>query len=328
MTQLKTAQLGASKSSRAKLGARKTTTGGRRFLGRRPIWLITPAVALLGFVVALPALLDIYLSFFDVNLSTLTTWYAAPFVGLDNYVHALTDSNAIETSALQALWVSVSFSVLTTAIATPIGFLAALSVNDKFMGRTFFRSWFLVPYVIPIVVTAMVFRTMFMNHTGLVDQVLKWIGLSNGNTYWLLGPNTFWAMLIVEVWVVWPFSYLMVSAGLTSIDADLHEAAELDGAGYVARLRYIVFPEVKGILFLSILLSTIFHLGNFTLPFVMFGNPPPANVDVLPINIYYRAFTSSQYSIAAATAVIMLIVLAIPGYIYIRRTRLAGGSEG
>lgn len=296
-------------------------------LGVRPLWLLVPAVVLLGVVILLPAALDVYLSFFNVNLTTLSEWYAAPFVGLGNYVEAITTSNAIESSALYSLWLSAAFSVLTTVIATPIGFLAAMVVNDRFRGRAFFRSWFLVPYVLPIVVTAMVFRTMFMNKTGLVDQALKAMHLANGNTYWLLGPHTFWAMIIVEVWAVWPFTYLMMSAGLTSIGSDLFEAAELDGASYRARLRYIVLPDLKGILFLSILLSTIFHLGNFTLPYVMFGNPPPANVDVLPINIYYRAFTSSQYSIAAATAFVMLVVLAIPGYIYLRQTRLSGDTS-
>jgi multiple sugar transport system permease protein len=305
------------------LGPGRVTT---KRLGRRPLWLVIPAAVLLFLVIVLPALLNIYLSFFNVNLSTLSTWYAAPFVGLQNYITALTTSNSIEGSALNSLWISIAFSVLTTAIGTPIGFFVAIAVNHRFRGRTFLRSWFLVPYVLPIVVTAVVFRTMFMNGTGLIDQVLAALG-GNGKTYWLLGGTTFWVMLIVEIWAVWPFSYLMVSAGLTSISEDLYEAAELDGAGYLARLRFIVLPEIKGILFLAILLSTIFHLGNFTLPFVMFGNPPPAAVDVLPINIYYRAFTSQQYSIAAATAVIMLIVLAIPGYIYLRRTRLAAGNE-
>jgi multiple sugar transport system permease protein len=295
--------------------------------GRRPLWLLLPAVVLLAVVVALPALLDGYLSFFNVNLTTLRNWYSAPFYGLQNYFDAITNSNAIEGSALHALWLSVSFSVLTTAVATPLGFAAALAISDKFRGRAFFRSWFLVPYVIPIVVTATVFRTMFLNGTGLIDHMLKLLSITNGNTYWLIGPNTFGAMTTTEIWAVWPFSYLMVMAGLTSISPDLYEAAELDGAGYIAKLRYVVLPEVKGILFLSVLLSTIFHLGNFTLPYVMFGDPPPSNVDVLPIDIYYRAFTSSQYSVAAATAVVMLVVLAIPGYIYLRQTRLATGQE-
>lgn len=308
-----------------------TGTGGSRGRtrrrARRPLWLLLPALVLLAVVVALPALLDGYLSFFNVNLTTLRNWYSAPFYALQNYADAITNSNAIEGSALHALWLSVSFSVLTTAVATPLGFAAALAVSDKFRGRVFFRSWFLVPYVIPIVVTATMFRTMFLNGTGLIDHILKALSITNGNTYWLIGPNTFWAMTITEIWAVWPFSYLMVMAGLTSISPDLYEAAELDGAGYIARLRYIVLPEIKGILFLSVLLSTIFHLGNFTLPYVMFGDPPPSNVDVLPIDIYYRAFTSSQYSVAAATAVLMLIVLAIPGYIYLRQTRLATGQE-
>lgn len=291
---------------------------------RRPTWLALPAGILLIVVVALPALLGIYLSLFNVNISDLDHLFSAPFVGFGNYVQALTDQGSTGATALHAIVISVGFAVLSTLIATPIGFVVALSVSHRFTGRAAFRSFFLVPYVIPTVVTASVARVMFLNGSGLVDQTLSHLGLASRNMYWLLGPNTFWAMLATEVWIVWPFTYLMVLAGLTSVPRELYEAVELDGCGHFGKLRYIVLPHVRGVLLLSVLLSTIFHLASFTLPFVMFGNPPPADADVLPINVYYRAFTSGQYGIAAATAVIMLVVLIIPGYVYIRQTRLRG----
>ena len=292
--------------------------------GRRPTWLVLPAAVLLVVVVLLPALLGVYLSFFNVNLTNLTDWVAAPFVGLANYGDALV-RNSLYGTAAHALAVSLEFACLATAIATPIGVLVALSVSHRFRGRAAFRSWFLVPYVIPGVVTATVARTMFINGTGLVDRVLGFLG-GNGQAYWLLGSKTFWAMLATEVWSVWPFTYLLVLAGLTSVPQELYDAAELDGAGYRAKLTYVVFPQIKSVLLLSILLSTIFHLSNFTLPFVMFGNPPPSNVEVLPINIYYQAFTSSQYSLAAATSVLMVLVLAVPGWVYLHMTRLRTGD--
>lgn len=293
---------------------------------RRPTWLALPAAILLVVVVALPALLGIYLSFFNVNISDLDNLFAAPFVGFGNYVQAFTNPGTTGATALHAIMISVGFAVLSTLIATPIGFAVAVSVSHRFTGRAAFRSFFLVPYVIPTVVTASVARVMFLNGSGLVDQALSHLGLASRDMYWLLGPNTFWAMLATEVWIVWPFTYLMVLAGLTSVPRELYEAVELDGCGHWGKLRYIVLPHVRGVLWLSVLLSTIFHLASFTLPFVMFGNPPPADVDVLPINVYFRAFTSGQYGIAAATAVIMLVVLIIPGYVYIRQTRLRDGA--
>lgn len=283
-------------------------------------WLVVPAAVLLTLVVVLPALLGAYLSFFNVDLENLGNWVAAPFAGVSNYVNALVQQTIYGT-ATHALIVSLEFSCLATAIATPIGLLTALSVSHRFHGRAAYRSVFLVPYVIPGVVTATVARAMFVNGTGLIDRAIAAFG-GNANTYWLLGSKTFWAMLAAEVWAVWPFIYLLVLAGLSGVDRDLYEASAIDGAGYSAKLRFVVLPQIRSVLLLAVLLSTMFHLANFTLPFVMFGNPPPSSVTVLPIDVYYQAFGTQQYGLAAATAVLMVVVLAVPAFMYLRLTKL------
>jgi multiple sugar transport system permease protein len=167
----------------------------------------------------------------------------------------------------------------------------------------------------------MVGRMLFANGTGLVDRALAAVGL-NGSTYWLLGPNAFWAMLIVEIWTAWPFTYLMVLAALSGVPHELYEAVELDGGGSWAKLRFVVFPHIRGLLFLSVVLSAIARLGSFTLPYVMFNNPPPESVAVLPINVYFRAFSTFQFGYAAATGLFMMAIVAVPAYFYIRATRL------
>jgi multiple sugar transport system permease protein len=295
-------------------------------VGRRPIWLAVPAALLLLVVVGVPVGLNVYLSFFDITISNLSHWLSAPFAALRNYGSAITSPTTGAVSAVDALVVSIEFSVVTTVIAAPIGLLVALSLNHRFRGRAALRSVYLVPYVLPTFVTAVVARMMFMNGSGLVDKALALVHLGGPSTYWLLGPNAFWAMVATDVWASWPFIYIMALAGLSSVPADLYEAAEIDGAGYKAKIRWIVLPQLRNVLALALLLSTIYHFGNFTLPFVMFGNPPPAPVDVLPIDIYYRAFTSFQYGIAAATAVLTLAVMAVPGYVYLRMTRLASSG--
>jgi len=162
-----------------------------RVLGSRPMWLVWPSIVLLVVIIGIPLLIAIYISFLNLDQYTLKSWIQAPWVGLANYVTALTAGNVIGASALTSLGVSVGFSLLTTLFITPIGILAALTVNTQYRGRTLVRSLYLVPYVIPTFVTALVWRQMFLNGTGLVDRFLAGIHVANINTYWLLGPNSF-----------------------------------------------------------------------------------------------------------------------------------------
>jgi len=296
--------------------------GRRGILGGRPMWLMWPSVVLLVVIIGIPLLIAIYISFLSLDQYTLRSWIQAPWIGLGNYVTALTAGNVIGASAVTSLGVSLGFSLLTTVLITPIGILAALTVNTSYRGRTFVRTLYLIPYVIPTFVTALVWRQMFLNGTGPVDRFLAAIHVANINTYWLLGPNSFWAMVIADVWASWAFIYIMVLAGLQSISNDLYEAADMDGANSWQKLTRIVLPQLRHILGLALLLSTLNHFNNFTLPFVMFGTPPPLQADVLPLNIYVSSFQLFNFGLGGAMSVMTLIIMLIPGFLYIRALRL------
>lgn len=290
--------------------------------GRRPLWLMWPSIVLLVVIIGIPLLIAAYISFLNLDQYTLRSWIHAPWVGLSNYISALTSGNVIGASALTSLGVSLAFSLLTTLLITPIGILAALTVNTQFRGRTLVRALYLIPYVMPGFVTALVWRMMFLNKTGLVDRFLAAIHVADINTYWLLGPNSFWAMVIADVWASWAFIYIMVLAGLQSISQEVYEAAEVDGATSWQKLTRIVLPQLRPLLGLALLLSTLHHFNNFTLPFVLFGTPPPVQADVLPLNIYISSFQSFDFGIGGAMSVITLILMLIPGLVYIRALRL------
>lgn len=289
---------------------------------RRPLWLMWPSLVLLVVIIGIPFLIAFYISFLNLDQYTLRSWIQAPWVGLSNYVSALTAGNVVGASTLASLGVSVAFSLLTTLFITPIGILAALTVNTRFHGRAFVRALYLVPYVMPTFVTALVWRMMFLNRTGLVDRFLAFTHLGNINMYWLLGPNSFWAMVITDVWASWAFIYIMVLAGLQSIPSELYEAADMDGANSWQKLTRIVLPQLRHILGLALLLSTLNHFNNFTLPFVMFGTPPPVQADVLPLNIYVSSFQLFNFGAGGAMSVITLVLMLIPGLLYIRALRL------
>jgi multiple sugar transport system permease protein len=296
--------------------------GRGRTAGDRPLWLMWPNIVVVLLIVALPFLIAVYTSFLSVDQYTLRQWVGAPWVGFENYVEALAGSNVLSVSALGSLGISVAFSVLTTLIITPIGILAALTVNTNFKGRALLRSLYLVPYVIPTFVTALLWRMMFLPQTGLINRSLSAIGVADLNTYWLVGAKSFWAMTITEVWAVWAFIYIMVLAGLQSIPVEQYEVAELDGANSWQKLTRVVLPQLRGLIALAVLLSTLFHFNNFTLPFVMFGTPPPTPVTVLPLNIYLTSFNLFDFSLGSAMSVITLIIMLIPGFFYLRMLRL------
>src|SRR5438270_9361391 len=293
-----------------------------RVLGSRPMWLMWPGIVLLVVIIGIPLLIAVYISFLHLDQYTLRSWIHAPWVGLRNYVTALTAGSVIGASALVSLGVSLAFSLLTTLLITPIGILAALTVNTQYRGRTVVRALYLVPYVIPTFVTALIWRMMFLNGTGLVDRSLAALHVASLNTYWLLGPNSFWAMVIADFWASWVFIYIMVLAGLQSISHDHYEAADIDGANSWQKLTRVVLPQLRHILGLALLLSTLYHFNNFTLPFVLFGTPPPAQADVLPLNIYVSSFQLFNFGLGGAMAVITLIIMLIPGFMYIRALRL------
>lgn len=294
-----------------------------RAWGRRPLWLLWPGLFLLVIIIGIPFLIAFYISFLNLDQYTLRAWIQAPFVGLSNYVSAMSASNVVGTGTLTSLGVSVGFSLLTTLLITPIGVLAALTVHTPFRGRSLVRTLYLVPYVIPTFVTALIWRQMFLNGTGLVDRFLAFFHLASVDTYWLLGSNSFWAMVIADTWASWPFIYMMTLASLQSLPGEVYDSAAVDGANSFQKITRIILPHLRSMLALAILLSTLNHFNNFTLPYVMFGTPPPVQADVLPLNIYVSSFQLFNFGTGAAMSVLTLVVLLIPGFLYIRSLRLS-----
>jgi multiple sugar transport system permease protein len=286
---------------------------------QRPLWLLTPGGVLLVLVVLIPLALAIYLSLLDLDQYTLRRWIEAPFIGLGNYAESL------DSGLLNSIWISVSFSVLSTAVTVPIGVAAALVTQNAFRGRGLVRAAFLIPYVLPSFVVASVWRTM-LQPDGVVNAWLAKVGVDGG--LWLSGPKSYWTLVLVEIWAAWPFIYLMALAGLQSVDHEVHEASAVDGATWWPKLRRVILPYLSGPVLLACLLATLNHINNFTLPFVLFGAPAPDDVNVMPMLVYVTSFQGLRFGLSAAMAVVSLIIILIPLYVYLRAVRLDVHEEG
>lgn len=287
---------------------RGTSTRGR------PLWLMWPNLILLFVFIVIPFLVGIYISFLDLDQYSLREFFSAPFVGLDNYVEAFSSAGL-----LHSVRVSLSFSVLTTIVCIPVGLLAAMAVNTTFRGRGLVRSLFLVPYVIPSFVTAVVWR-FILQPTGAANTVLDMFGIEGGQ--WLIGGNAFWSLTLVEIWAAWPFIYMMAIAGLQSIPSEMYEAADLDGVSNWQKIRYVVLPQIRGQLLLGVLLSTLANFNSFAMPYVLLGSPAPNPALTLPVNVYQTSFQVFRFGLGAAMSVITLILMIIPAVYYLRASKL------
>lgn len=285
----------------------------------RPLWMLIPGAVLLTVIVLIPLIMAIWMSLLDLSQYTIRQWLGAPFVALENYVVVVT-----QTQFFQSLAVSIGFAVIATVLSIPIGVAAAIVTHNAFRGRAVVRSLFLVPYVIPSFVVATIWRTI-MQPGGVWTGLLSFFGIHSN--LWLNGPNAFWTLVIVEIWASWPFIYLLTLAGLQTIEHQVFEAAALDGVTWGRQLRSIVFPNIGGPLALACVVSVLSHINNFTLPYVLFGIPAPNNVQTLPFLTYIQSFTIFRFGLGAATAVLSLVLLAIPLIVYLRMMRLDVGKE-
>lgn len=286
----------------------------------RPLWMLLPGGILMAVVIGVPLIIGVVLSLLDLNAYTLRTWVRAPFVGLDNYVEALASSGLVHS-----IGISVSFALIVTLITLPIGVVAAIATQNAFRGRAVVRSLFLVPYVLPQFVTATVWRTI-LQPDGIANHLLKTLGVDGG--LWLNGPKAYWALVGVAIWMSWPFIYLLTLAGLQAVETEVHEAAALDGAMWWAKLRYVILPYLKGPISLAVIIGILHAINDFTLPFVLFGVPTPDNVQVLPVLTYIESFQSFRFGLSAAMAIVSLVIVAIPLFIYLRAVRLDSGDDG
>lgn len=285
----------------------------------RPLWLLAPGGLLMTLIIVIPFLLAIWIALIDLDQYTLRRWLDAPFIGIKNF------TEAFQSGLLHSIWISVSFAVLSTLVTIPIGVAAAVATQNAFRGRALIRGIFLIPYVLPSFVVATVWRTM-LQPDGVVNHLLHSVGVDGG--LWLSGPKSYWTLILVEIWAAWPFIYLLTLSGLQSVDSEVHEASAIDGATWWPKLRRVILPYLRGPILLACLLATLSHINNFSLPFVLFGVPTPDSVNVLPALVYVTSFQSLRFGLSAAMAVVSLILIAIPLFVYLRAVRLDVHEDG
>lgn len=278
--------------------------------------------ALQGFLLCLPTLIIIFgFIFFPVGYSvwlSLTNKHAISaeyeYVGVSNYTGLMDDAE---------FWWSfqrgVIFAVGTIVFQILLGLAAALFLNQPFFGRGVVRGITLFPYMLPTIVTILLWKWLLSATFGPINFVLQWLGLIRGPIVWL-GEN--WLMvstIFVGMWQFFPFVVISVLARLQMIDLGLYEAAEIDGANAWKRFLYITLPELRFVLFVVILLRSFFMFTKFDVPWLMAtGGGLQRLVQNLPVYAFRKTFGFFQAGEGAAISVTLFLMLVLWTIVYFR----------
>ena len=275
---------------------------------RLGILLLLPAMLLLAGLTLYPVLYGVWLSLHHKH----SFFPQQSWAGLENYWFLLADPEFSES-----VWRGVVYSVSTIALQIIIGVGAALVLNQYFPGRSLVRGIVLFPYVIPTVVAVILWKWLLNNQFGLINYGMVMLGLTDEPINWMGRTYIMTSLILISVWQFFPFVVLAVLARLQTIPTELYEAARVDGAGALSRFFHVTLPQLASVLFIVVLLRTIWMFTKFDTVWLMTqGGGAEKYIRTLPVYAYLRAFHYYEAGTGAAASVVMFLLLVVFAAVY------------
>ena len=276
---------------------------------------VLPAFLYMMVFVGYPIIRNIILSFQDVTAANLIRG-TKNFVMFGNYAELFSDS-VFRTSLKNTL----VYTLMCLIVQFVIVFALALFFNKNFTVSKPVRGILLIPWMIPITVTALIFKLLFATDIGVVNYLLRSMHLISANIEWLTTPGTaMFALICANVWIGIPFNMILISTGLTTIPQELYESASIDGASRIQSFFKITLPLLKPTIESVLILGFIYTFKVYDLVWVMTGGGPVNSTHMLSTYSYKLSFDMFQYSKGSAVANVLLVILMIVGVFYLRAT--------
>jgi ABC-type sugar transport system permease subunit len=241
-------------------------------------------------------------------------WLGKPFIGLDNYAEALGDPRFWD-----ALGHTAFFAAASVSLELVVGLWLALAINRAFRGRGLVRAAILVPWAIPTVVSALLWRFMFEGPTGIVNSALTSAGVIREPIVWFIQAETAWVpVILADVWKTTPFVALLLLAGLQNIDASLYEAARIDGASAWRQFRYVTLPLLKPAILVALIFRTLDAFRVFDLIYALTGGGPGTSTEPIALYTFNSLLQNLQFGYGSALSVIVFLLTFALALVYIR----------
>lgn len=287
---------------------------------RRLGWaLVAPALGIVLLVAIAPLAWTVWESFHHHDLRM--PWLGRSFVGLANYRELL---------GTPRFWASLAhtafFAVASVSLELILGLVLALAMQRASRGRALIRATVLVPWALPTVVAALLWRFLFQSDAGVVNAVLIAAGVLDQPVVWLAGTVTAWVpVILADVWKTTPFVALLLLAGLQGIDPTLHESAAIDGAGRWRVLTRITLPLLRPAILVALVFRTLDAIRVFDLIYVLTGGGPGTATEPVALYTFSALMQNLRFGYGAALSVTIFAVAFLLAVIYVR---LLGADDG
>lgn len=282
-------------------------------------FLILPSLVVIALLDLYPVIEGVVVSLQSQNMMRLDQ---TAFVGLDHYERALFEDDVF--------WWSVAATLIWTAGAVIGGYVVALALalllDRDLRGRNFFRALFLLPWVIPDICTALLWKWLYGDEFGVINFLLLRTGLIEAPVQFLANPDlALPAVIAVQVWKLYPVMFIVLLAALQNVPRELHEAATIDGATARQRFWYITLPFIRSTSIIITLLASIWTFQSFDIVYLLTGGGPSDATRILPTLIYQKAFWGLEMGYATALGMLMLVCLLVISVLYLLAYRVQRG---
>jgi ABC-type sugar transport system permease subunit len=274
--------------------------------------LVAPAIIAIAMTALAPMVWTAWESLHGHDLRL--PWLGRPFIGIANYLEALSDPRFLRACAH-----TVFFTAASVTLELVLGLALALIMSRAARGRGLVRVFVLVSWATPTVVAALLWRFMFETQSGVVNAMLLQLGVIDTPFVWFADPIAAWVPIVLaDVWKMTPFVALLLLAGLESIDRSLYEAARIDGAGTWRQFVEITLPLLRPALLVAVLFRTLDAFRLFDLVYVLTGGGPGTATEPVSLYTFSALLQHLRFGYGSALSVIVFSVTFVLALIYIR----------
>jgi multiple sugar transport system permease protein len=280
-----------------------------------PWLLLGPMLVIVLAAVGYPIVMTCWLAFTDTRL--MAGPGAAHFAGLENFAYVLTDPEFLAAAGR-----TIYFTVVSVSAEALLGVGVALLLNQEFYGRTFCRALLVLPWAVPTIVNALMWRLIYQPDFGVLNALLTQTGLMETYRSWL-GSDTsaMNSVIVADVWKNYPLMALIVLAALQNAPIELYRAATLDGANAWHRFRAVTWPVIAPPLLVALVLRSIEALKVFDIFYVMTRGGPANATKTMSFFVYEESFRFMRVGSGASYALIVVLICMVFVGFYVRLIR-------
>ncbi len=274
------------------------------------ILLILPAILVMGVFTVYPLFEGLRIAFTNSHLLKESTRY----IGIQNFIRLLSD---------EIFWLSLYHSVLLTVAVVflqfVLGLILALAMNQNLPGMSLFKSIIMASWVIPVAATVILFKFMAQPDIGLINIIIRTLGIEDLNRYWLGDPDVALPfIMLLHLWRNVPFYGIAFLAAMQAIPKSFYEAAEIDGARAWHKFWHITLPGIRKMVIVMVTIHVLWTFNNFDFVYLATGGGPVNATDVLPVYVYRQCWNSYTIGYGASIGTVMLLMLMLYFIIFIK----------